>query len=396
MKIAESEVDESSREDDALLLLSQSHDELLQLVAGLSDAELREQYHPDLSPLGWHLGHTAFIERFWIEAQVLGDSTNTAGLADFYLPERNPKSTRPQRLPEKEPLLKYVHECFAFSSQVFPDLLRQPGRHPLLADQYLLYFLVQHNFQHLETMLQVLQQRALREPTDPSPPTMLVARPPSAPEILLDKTDFTIGAKPNPFAYDNELMRHTVTLEPFCIAMEAVSNAEFLNFMESDGYTRREFWSATGWQWQQTAQVRSPLQWVSRASDEWSVVEPRGATALLPEAAVYGINYFEAEAYARFAGGRLPHETEWEYAATHGNLRHGKAWEWCANAFYPYPGFRAYPYDNYSLSWFDGNHFTLRGGSHFTHPLLKRPTFRNFYTPEKRHIFAGLRLAKSI
>jgi formylglycine-generating enzyme required for sulfatase activity len=127
-----------------------------------------------------------------------------------------------------------------------------------------------------------------------------------------------------------------------------------------------------------------------------------GPHALQADAPVYGVNYYEASAYTTwlrqsgsviFSGVRLPHEYEWEAAAQLEVLdRRGEAWEWCGNTFHPYPGFTAFPYDGYSQAWFDGNHFVLRGGSLHTRPPIGRSTFRNFYNPDKRHIFSGLRV----
>ena len=108
---------------------------------------------------------------------------------------------------------------------------------------------------------------------------------------------------------------------------------------------------------------------------------------------MHGLSRFEAAAFARWAGGALPHEYQWEVARRRGVLDGvGAAWEWCANAFHPYPGFRAYPYREYSAPWYDGRHFALRGGGRYTEPEIKRASFRNYYTADCRHIFAGVRL----
>ena len=396
MKTAGSISSDLAPGDNALKLLRQSHDDLRHVVDGLQDEELRTQYHPDLSPLGWHLGHCGFIGRFWIEHHVLGDPAWSNRHADYYLPERNQKSTRSDWLPKKESLFRFVDECFNYSTETLAELLQAPDKHPLLNEAYLVCFLVQHNYQHRETMLQVLQQRLIGREAEPVTVSLAMSRPPRLPSLDFEGTQTMLGARPNVLAYDNELTRHAVTLEPFSMAVSAVSNAEFLHFIESSGYRRRDLWSDAGWEWLQRVQVSAPVHWRTDSDGAWYALEPEGAVALIEEADVSGINQYEAEAFARYAGCRLPREAEWEHATTSGNLIFGGAWEWCANSFYPYPGFKAFPYDNYSLSWFDGNHFSLRGGSRHTHPLIKRPTFRNFYTADKRHIFAGLRLARDL
>lgn len=122
-------------------------------------------------------------------------------------------------------------------------------------------------------------------------------------------------------------------------------------------------------------------------------MDETGTRDLAADDPVSGVNHHEASAFARWAGARLPHEYEWESAARRRLLeRSGAVWEWCANVFHPYIGFAAFPYEGYSVPYFDGRHFTLRGGSRLTQAPIRRPTFRNYYTAEKRHICAGIRL----
>lgn len=380
---------------DLMDLLEQSHNHLLEFVYDLPDAMLRAQYHSDLSPLGWHIGHAAFIERYWIDEVLLGQSLHTKPLHDFYFPERNNKETRSVELPGKAELFEFVMASFRNSLEKLPVLMREEPDDPLLANDYLVLFLIQHNYQHREIMLQILQRISLLEHPDMANIEPLVARPPVIPSIRFGAIEAEIGAKEKILAYDNELPAHTAKLPPFRMARTAVSNAEFLYFMNAGGYGNASLWSQDGWTWQQVALANAPYHWRESHEGHWYAVTPMGVSNLLADDAVYGINYYEAEAFARFSGCRLPHETEWECASGSDAFVFGKAWEWCRNSFYPYPGYRAYPYDNYSKTWFDGSHITLRGGSTYTHTLLKRPSFRNFYTPEKRHIFAGLRLAQS-
>ena len=380
---------------DLVSLLEQSHNHLLECVNELSDTMLRTQYHADLSPIGWHIGHTAFIERYWIDEVLLGQFQQTKPLHDFYFPERNDKETRSADLPEKDDLFDFVMASYKNSLDKLPVLMKEEPDDPLLANGYLALFLIQHNYQHRETMLQILQRISLLEHPDIAHVEALIARPPVMPSIKFGAIEADIGATEKIRAYDNELPAHKVKLPSFRIARSAVSNAEFLYFMNQGGYGNASLWSQEGWTWQQVALANAPYHWRESREGLWYAVTPMGVSQLNADDAVSGINYYEAEAFARFAGCRLPHETEWECGSANEGFISGKAWEWCRNSFYPYPGYKAYPYDNYSKTWFDGSHITLRGGSVYTHTILKRPSFRNFYTPEKRHIFAGLRLAQS-
>ncbi len=163
--------------------------------------------------------------------------------------------------------------------------------------------------------------------------------------------------------------------------------------MQDGGYTREEYWGQAGLDWLRDSAVDHPELWQRDPQGHWHGVGVRGAYDLAGDEPVSGINYFEASAYARWAGGKLPHEYQWEVACRLNMLHNtGRAWEWCENAFHPYAGFNPFPYDEYSTPWFDGNHYTLKGGSLYTRPQIKRPSFRNFYQPDKRHIFAGTRL----
>ena len=163
--------------------------------------------------------------------------------------------------------------------------------------------------------------------------------------------------------------------------------------MLNGGYENSSWWSDAGWRWLQDTGVISPGHWRQTRDGNWYALNYDGPEAVRASDSVTGINFYEAEAYCKYAGGRLPHEFEHEVGAVKGSIQVGGAWEWCSNYFFPYPGYRPYPYDNYSMPWFDQQHYTLRGASRFTRPPVRRPTFRNFYTPEKRHVFAGVRVA---
>jgi iron(II)-dependent oxidoreductase len=237
------------------------------------------------------------------------------------------------------------------------------------------------------------------------------------------------------FVFDNEKWAHEVQVQPFQMARTAVSNAEFAAFVDDAGYARRECWSDAGWRWRAEANANSPVYWKKQGAD-WQVRRFDQWLPLQPNAAVIHVNWYEAEAYCRWAQRRLPTEAEWEFAAATapGNLAHkrrypwgdavptaghanlfgvagntvdvnafgegdsawgvrqlfGNAWEWTADWFNAYPGFVRDPYKEYSEPWF-GNHKVLRGGCYATRASLLRNTWRNFYTPDRRDVLAGFR-----
>jgi iron(II)-dependent oxidoreductase len=192
---------------------------------------------------------------------------------------------------------------------------------------------------------------------------------------------FAMGAPGEGFAYDNERPRHTVALPAFQIARVPVTNESWMRFSEGGGYERREWWSDEGWAWKQEHDIHP---------------DPRVATGH-PSAPACHVSWFEADAYARAAGARLPSEAEWEKAASEGALEAvGEVWEWTSSRFGPYPGFVAHPYREYSEVFFGGDYYVLRGGSWASSPRVATSTFRNWDHPIRRQIFAGVRLARDV
>lgn len=346
----------------------------------------RAQPHPALSPLAWHLGHVFFVETYWLREVLFGDTKVTAGWQDLYFPEFCPKDQRTARLPSTEAILDWTrtleHDNNAWWAQA------QGSGHRLMADNYLPHFLIQHYAQHLETMTMAdYQARAqatpegavLRDAADPTPAMVAVAggESPVGTDCIA--------------AYDNEQPAHTVYLAAFRIARHAVTNAQWLAFMQDGGYHQNRHWTADGLAWRDHAGTECPQHWRPHPDGGWVSANP--ADPLLPAAPVHGLCAHEADAFASWMNARLPHEHEWETARQSDHLADvGQVWEWSANPLFAYPGFRSFPYEGYSTPWFDGAHRVLRGASRHTRPDIHRPSFRNFYPATHRHVFAGLRL----
>jgi gamma-glutamyl hercynylcysteine S-oxide synthase len=364
------------------------------LVEPLDDEGYRRQFHPDLSPLGWHLGHCTFVENHWLRNVILGDDRLTRRLHEYYTPELSPKPRRGAQLPDKARLLEEVSRQQDDNMLLLSGMAEALPAHPLLENEYLERFLIQHHCQHYETMLMALNQRILGRPTDGfAPARALVADPAPPARTRVPAGHFTVGGE-SPQAFDNELPAHGVDLSAFELSTRPVSNAQYLHFMEQGGYADGALWDEAGAAWLAENPVRAPDHWRQDAHGDWYGIDESGPHELDPHAPVQGLSRHEAQACARFAGARLPHEHEWEVACRLGLIQDsGQVWEWCDNTFFPYPGFHAFPYDRYSLPWFDGQHYTLRGGSRHTRHDVRRCSFRNFHTPEKRYVFAGIRLA---
>ena len=363
------------------------------LLEPIQDDSYRRQYHHDLSPLGWHLGHCTYTECYWLQEVVLNDNRFTAPVADIYTAGVTPKPQRGNRLPALDVLIQWTLGMQSLNAETLETSPPTLTDHPLMQDDYLLHFLVQHYSQHYENMLAILAQRALTGTTaDFETSHPVTSSPLRQDRISIQAGHYRVGGIA-PTACDNELPAQQATLGPCEIARNPVSNSEFLAFMEDGGYQEQQFWSDDGWHWLQQENISGPQHWHRNSAGNWYGIGLRGAYDLHADDVVTGISRHEAQAYANRAGGRLPHEYQWEVACRHHPLEDtGHAWEWCENQFYPYEGFTPFPYKEYSQEWFDGKHYSLRGGSLHTRPAIKRASFRNFYQPDKRHMFAGLRL----
>lgn len=363
------------------------------LVESLNEHDYRAQFHPELSPLGWHLGHCLYIENYWLREVLDKDKSLTKGLDKLYIPEKSPKPERGKKLPAQKQMLSTAVEYQDNNALLLLEMMPPYSEQPLFENEYMQYFIIQHYAQHYETMQMVLQQRALQQ--DYSDYVVQQILQPKQNMVAIQSISggqYQVGSDSN-VAYDNERPRHGIQLNDFAIAERPASNAEYLGFIEDNGYQQQSLWSDEGWAWLQQHEVIAPEHWQQDQNENWFAISNEGAADLDPAHAVFGINHFEASAFARWSNARLPHEHEWEVALTEHQLPNtGYVWEWCNNRFAPYPGFKAFPYDGYSRPSFEEPHFVLRGASHRSRVEIKRPSFRNFFGPDKRHIFAGCRL----
>lgn len=332
------------------------------LIADLDDDQLESQIDPIMSPLVWDLGHIAAYEDLWLNHRYGGMPLLHEELTASYDAFETPRSER------GDIEILGADDARDYMEQVRERTLEVLGfRGP---DAVLHELVLRHELQHTETMRQAMLMGGLLEETIP----------------LLDASDellpvpagtFELGAPPDRFSYDNERPRHEISLPAFQIAKLPVTNASWMHFCEGGGYVRREWWSDEAWAWKQ----------------EYDIECPAGVAAGHPRAPVCHVSWFEADAFARFSGARLPTEAEWERAAdaVEGT---GLVWEWTATEFTGYPGFRAHPYPEYSEVFFDRGYKCLRGGSWAADPRVACKTFRNWDLPQRRQIFSGLRLAR--
>jgi iron(II)-dependent oxidoreductase len=411
-------------------------------VSPLDDEELRIQHDPLMSPIAWDLGHIAHFEEVWLLEKLSGSGESAGeGLRGMYDPFRNPRASRDRLpLPDADGTLGYLARVRRAVLAQIPQLARRNGGG--LPPDYVIRMVLQHEYQHNETILQTLQLK--RGVPYPAPRALeagargAVTVPPPGTMTRFPGGAVEVGTDDRTEAYDNERPRHRVTLPPFWIDAAPVTCGEYLSFIEDGGYQRRELWSDAGRAWLGLEGHHAPRYW-RREGDGWRervLDRDREVESARP---VCHVCYHEAEAYARWAGKRLPSEVEWEAAAgwdasagralrcpwgdepatpalanvdallfdtapvgshprnvsplgCYGMI--GDVWEWTSSDFHGYPGFRAYPYAEYSEVFFGSEYKVLRGGSWASRSGVVRNTFRNWDFPVRRQIFAGFRCAR--
>jgi iron(II)-dependent oxidoreductase len=386
------------------------------------------------------VGHN---EELWLLREAAGAEAMRPEIDSLYDAFEHPRSTRPS-LPLLAP--REARDYIAtVRSKVLDSLesVRLRAEDPLTAGGFVYGMVVQHEHQHDETMLATHQLRqgvpALLDP--PSPAT-----PPAdghGGEVLIEAGPFELGTSDDPWAYDNERPGHVVDLPAYHLDTMPVSAGDYLVFMADGGYGDRRWWHPAGWEWRTSRQVEAPAFWLRDGAGSRWLRRRFGRVEEVPlDEPVQHVCWYEADAYARWAGKRLPTEAEWEKAArwdpAAGRSRRfpwgdsyregvanlgqrmlrptpagsypggasaygvrqlmGDVWEWTSSDFTGYPGFRAFPYKEYSEVFFggDGEYKVLRGGSWATDPSVCRGTFRNWDLPIRRQIFAGFRCARDL
>lgn len=400
--------------------LQQCRSRTLKLFEKIDDTTFYQQIHPDFSPIGWHLGHIGYTEALWLlefSAQYppLFPQYRQLYAADG-LPKKErvklptPAQTREQLEIIREKVLKHLENLEIATLQ---------------KQERLWHFIIQHESQHGETIAILLhlqqwhQKNNLQIPQSPNPCFL-----PKNEMIEIPAGSFEMGSDAIE-ALDNERARHYRHLETYWIDTYPVTCGQYREFIAAGGYDNPKWWSQEGWQWLQANAIKQPLYWIDNPA--------------LDNHPVYGVSWYEADAYSRFVGKRLPTEAEWEKAASWDaanatkrlypwgeakptfQCNHdiliggttpvnaypegvsfygcydmlGNVWEWTSSFFEGYEGFQFYPYPGYSQIYFDGKHRVLKGGSWATRPWVLRCSFRNWYHPEVRQILAGFRCVKS-
>ncbi|MGY1619207.1 ergothioneine biosynthesis protein EgtB [Geodermatophilus sp. SYSU D00691] len=417
--------------DDLARELTTARDRTL-LLTDHDEPELLRRHDPLMSPLVWDLAHIGQQEDLWLLRR--GDGRRE-GLLPPSVEALYDAFTHPRAVRDKLPLLPPV-EARSFCAEVRGRVLDRLDSLGADDDPFDFAMVVSHEQQHDETMLQALQLRS-------GPPLLGRGAPLPAgrpgvagTSVLVPGGEFVLGvdAADEPFSLDNERPAHVVDVPAFRIGRVPVTNAEYARFMADGGYAQARWWSARGWAHRVEAGLERPQFWHADGSrTRFGVVED-----VPPDEPVQHVTFFEAEAYAAWAGARLPTEVEWEKAAVWdpatGRRRRfpwgsteptaalanlggaalrpapvgaypasaspcgaeqllGDVWEWTSSPFRPWPGFRPMLYAQYSEPFFDGDHRVLRGGSWAVAPSILRPSFRNWDHPVRRQVFSGFRLA---
>jgi gamma-glutamyl hercynylcysteine S-oxide synthase len=436
--------------------LSEARARTLDLIADLSDEQMIGPRLAIVNPLRWEIVHVAWFQEYWILRRLRRQKPALSHGDGLYDSARVAHDTRWELpLPSKA-------ETIGYMQSILDRVLEQTHAGAACEvngydETYFLQLALFHEDMHAEaitytrqtlnypmphfTVAQDVPETGKRVESDgsaysASPPNLKLG------DAKIPGGRFLLGsAQDLSFVFDNEMWQHLIEVKPFEMSRTAVTNAEFLDFVRDDGYRRAEFWDQDGWRWRQNAGAEHPVYWKPLSGDRWLRRNFDQLVPLEDQLPVLHVNWYEASAYCRWAGRRLPTEAEWEMAASSEPVTDGQGiaerkrlypwgdspptperanldwrnmgcieahalpasesafgcrqmigntWEWTTSAFEPYPGFVAGPYKEYSAPWF-GDHKVLRGGCWATRSRLIRNNYRNFYKPDRRDVWAGFR-----
>lgn len=408
-----------------------------ELCQPLATEDYVVQSMPDVSPTKWHLAHVSwFFETFLLKPNQ-SDYTSPNPLYNYlfnsYYNAIGERHARPRRGLLTRPTVEETYQYRHYVDQHMLEMLEGAAEEQMAKLAPVLVLGLHHEQQHQELILTDLKHVLSCNPLRPIYIDQSKSRPASNPVPALEWISFQEGVywigregegfSAQDFFFDNEGPRHRQFVQPFQLASRLVTNGEYLEFMEDKGYSRPEFWLSDGWYTVQAEGWQAPQYWEKREGKWWSFTLA-GMREVDPSEPVTHVSYYEAEAFAHWAGARLPTEAEWEIAAAslpaeklkEGNFvesglfhpaplgttqagelcqMYGDVWEWTQSAYLPYPGFKpaAGAIGEYNGK-FMNNQYVLRGGSCATSLSHIRPTYRNFFPPHARWQFSGLRLAK--
>ena len=414
------------------------------------EAELHRSPGFGYRPILWHLAHIGVFEAFWILQTIKGDAPLDNRYERLFDPIKTPRESS-KDLPSRAAMEDFLAQVRAgvtnYLATLDGNVLDANTANPLMRRGYVFDLVLEHERQHQETLaylLHLLDPAKKTRPRELHLPDGKTDIQPAGKMVTIPAGAVVVGATGNDFAYDNEYPAHSVEVSAFRIDVHPTTNAEYLNFIEAGGYARDEFWSEEGRAWRDKENITAPLYWQTSSEGFTTRTMFDAQAPLDSHHPVSGVSWYEAEAYARFAGKRLPTEAEWERAASgspdgdasiikrrfawgdaepdaslcnFGNHvwettpvgayprgasafgaldMTGNVWEWTSDAFAGYPGFEPFPYPEYSKEWFDGDHRVLKGGSWATRSSILRTSFRNFFRRNFRIAFAGVRCAADV
>jgi iron(II)-dependent oxidoreductase len=340
------------------------------LVRDLSDEQFRVPLLHIINPFLWEIGHVAYFQEYWVLRHAAGKGPVRSDGDSLYDSAKVEHDTRWHLpLPPRSETIRYMEEIRdrvlnRIEADSFDDN----------RDTYFVLLSVFHEDMHDEAFL--ITRQTLSYPVPPGLPIIdaPAVESPASSDVSIPRGTYTVGSGSDEgFIFDNEKWSHTVKLPAFRISRSLVTQREFLNYIEDTGAPHPHYWRRD-----------ASSGWFRRHFDQWVPLEL--------DRPVSNISWFEANAYCRWAGRRLPTEFEWEIAARHGGCSQmfGSVWQWTSSDFLPYAGFSEDPYKEYSSPWFR-THKTLRGAAWSTRSRMMRPAYRNFYTPDRSDIWAGIR-----